>query len=91
MKHMIAALPVARTLKRPSYLASTLPLAVSETASEWVVCYRELHDAANGMVACPLTSERVTVLEHCLACRHLTHLSNERTRMASCAAGESYS
>lgn len=28
MKHMIAALPVARTLRRPSYLAPTLPLAV---------------------------------------------------------------
>ena len=60
-------------------------------ASEWVVCHRGLHDAENGTVVCPVTAELVTVLERCLACRHLSHLSNERTREASCAAGESYS
>lgn len=91
MRLLIAALPVARTLTRLSYLAPTLPHAAEEMGSEWVVCHRGLHDAVDGMVACPLTSERVTVLEGCLACRHLTHLSNERTREATCAAGESYS
>jgi hypothetical protein len=56
-------------------------------ATDWIICEGAQRDVTNGMIACPLR-KRLTALETCLECRHLTWISDERDRFVSCSIEE---